>query len=151
MKEDQQEEFVARHVMPVYSRLIVLNGRTPAGIGQESFVTSPAVGNECWLLGVDVWVSGTIVGTGDEVYIYLATGQWLPMSVSEIRNEWEKVFPFYGGLAPALEWCGGDCHLHFSMRKLYTGARRVFALGLHNFSAAGNVRVDAGFEISEGT
>lgn len=134
----------------VYSRVVNLELHIPAGIGNGDFAFTPALGNNIWLLRVDVWFLRNDTGGQIGGFVYIGAGSAVPAHGGVIAMRWDLIVPNYSGAKPGLWWQGVDGHVGWDMRKLYTGEARRFGVSIENFSATLNWVALVSFVISEG-
>ncbi|MBA7474430.1 hypothetical protein ES707_09782 [subsurface metagenome] len=136
------------HPKSVYSRRVSCWATCPGG-GAGNYSFTPAVGQDCWLLGVDLWGQIVLPTLTPNWLVALRTSTTLPQSIDTAR-----VADFIGALNI---WGSGgywtsrcsDYHFHWDMCVAYTGGTRRFGFDVINASAdIGDFM--ASFQISEG-
>lgn len=132
----------------VYSRVVSMAQVLPQP-ANLMYCFTEALGQQLWLLGIDVWIFGKPVDPGDSWWFYLRRGISRPTATADLY-EWEIVLPL---LSPTGQWSwhgyGTPYHMHWDMKKLYVGQSQRFAA---YFNITGPIvsYFQASFEISEG-
>lgn len=134
--------------MASYSRIVSCSHYHPKPPGQD-FAYTEALGQNLWLLGVDVWLT-TITPEANHQFTFSV---WhvtqKPTTVLQVYAN-ENVLPVQSTTG-IWYWhsTGPDAHFHWSMQKLYKGVGQRFGAVL---TGAGAVlsQIHASFEIAEG-
>ena len=146
----QQEAIARAYPKPAYSRVINLTLQVPAGLGQEDFAISPAVGNRIWLLGVDLFIMNMDVDVVCSGFIYISTGTGPKAKAAVIAEQWDPIIRNYGGPKPGFYYSGIRDKFHWDMMQFYEGSGRRFGAMAENLTAIKGWRAWISFEISEG-
>ena len=132
-----------------YSRVTGFwTGVLPA-IGDEGWEATNVVGERVWLLEVQLRFWGDAIGVQCSGFWLLLAGTAMPKTVGELFGSWERIIPCSSKIKPYYQWDGESVQFTWSMRRLYTGAGRRFALWIQN-KAATRWWAQATFTISEG-
>lgn len=136
--------------LPPQSRVVALELHVPAGVGNNDFCYTPALGNRLWLLNIDIWVYCATAGAFIGGFFYLMFGTAEPQNASDISTRWNRIIELYCGAKPGFRWFHCDpFDRHFSMAKLFVADGLRFGVTLENgFNQAWEATI--AFEISEG-
>lgn len=133
----------------VYSRVIALELRPPAGMGNTDYCFTPQLGNRLVLHSIDIWVycgeHPSVVGG----FFWLMYGSGLQPPGTFPYETWTHIIPLHCGAKAGFRWFACDeFHRHFQMRKLFTNNELRFGVAINNgFPKAWECTV--AFEISE--
>jgi len=144
----QQEAMRREHPKPYYSRVIPVLAIAPGAVAQ-SYGCSPSLGQDLWLLGIDVTVQIEPGGAVEMCTFDLYRGSEPPTTRQDVEN-WEKIIDF--PKIPGIEGMvvKGDYRQYsFKMMRFYSGTPIRFGVVYRNYSTLeGHIYVF--FEISEG-
>lgn len=134
----------------VYSRVVGFAFPLAAPGPNDSFRVTTILAQTLWLLRVQLWFTSETPGTSILFNWRVVTCTTVPTVAEAVAVDLEPVIPFECAGKPFGFWYGDAVHFDFSMKRLYTGAGRRFAVWAQNNDAAENLWVQAAFEISEG-
>ncbi len=133
----------------VYSRVLCVHCIVPAGMGESVVDVTPVVGNNVYLLGVDLWAYRRAVADWVGGFIWVRSGSEANPSVSEVVSQWQQIIDMSAVGKQAIYWNGEDQHWGFRFCRLYGEAERRFAVAVQNgYAVAWDLF--AAFTISEG-
>lgn len=148
----RSQQVVTAGIKPraVYSRVINLTVQVPAGLAQEDFAFTPAIGNRVWLLGVDLFVMTLEVDVVVSGFVYIRSGVGKPQSASEVATKWNPVIQNYGGPKPGFYFSAIQDHYHWNMNKFYEAGAVRFGVMATSLVDIVSWRAWVSFQISEG-
>lgn len=147
---DQRIVTGVTYPVSVYSRVIGFAFPVAAPGPKSGFMVTLPLAQTIWLLRVQLWFTTETPGTGILFNWRVATCTIAPTVADAVAVDLEPVIPFECAGKPFGFWYGDAVDFDFSMRRLYTGAGRRFAVWAQNNDAAENLWVQAAFTISEG-
>lgn len=132
-----------------YSRIVSLSLVVLQAWGQTYVVTQP-LGNNIWLLGIQVWCIQKAPDASEVTYFNVYSGTGPAKSVGVVLA-WENVLPMIseGGFADVWTMCDGRDYMRWDFAKLFTGAGRRLGIVGSRYSEVGDV-LRVSFHISEG-
>ena len=133
----------------VYSRRVNLELFVPAGAGNNDWSVTAPIGNEVWLLSVDIWIFAATLATLTGGILRIQTGTGGDVNAGLIATRWEPVMDMSQMFNQAFLFFGEAPLFSFPMNKYYSGAGRRFGVVCEN-SVAAAYYVVVSFEISEG-
>jgi len=150
VKEDQQIRVGQKFPLPYYSRVVGVRPLA-TGLAESNWDVTPPLGNVVWLLGVDIWFDHSTLDPGDLYYDQAVVFQSFisPKTALEL-SQCEVILPTTkAGIGNC--WVNFDrsAHMHFNLRRLFTGGAIRFGLYVTNLED-GILVCQAAFEISEG-
>ncbi|MBA7469657.1 hypothetical protein ES707_04930 [subsurface metagenome] len=132
----------------VYSRVVSVWVMCPAEGARNYGFTMP-VGQDCWLLGVDVWGQICLPTVTPRWLFALRTSLGNPPSLVEARAaDFISALNIWGSAGYWTSLCS-DYHFHWDLSVAYTGGARRFGIDVLNLSADVG-EFAASFKISEG-
>lgn len=133
-----------------YTRLLSTFAQV-LGDGVWVYQTTEAVGQQTWLLGVDIWVMQKAINLQQMTMIQLKTGQGIPTTIATMQT-WQDLFPIQAVTAPFSDWLitDGTAHLRLNVCRIFKGTARRFGFLALRDIGTGLDRVYVTFEISEG-
>ncbi len=134
----------------VYSRVIGFCFPVPSPGPNDAFRVTPPLAQTIWLLRVQLWFTSETSGTSILFNWRVATSTVVPTVAAAVAVDLEPVIPFECAGKPFGFWYGDKADFDFSMKRLYSGAGRRFAVWAQNNHATENLWVQAAFTISEG-
>jgi len=144
----QQEAMRREHPKPYYSRVISVMAGAPGGVA-EGYGSSQGLGQDMWLLGIDVVIQIEPGGALEQCFFDLYRGTEPPKTQQDVEN-WEKIidFPKIPGVSGMVAR-GAHRQFSFKMMRFYSGTGNRFGVVIRNVSTLQGY-VYAFFEISEG-
>jgi len=145
----QQVLHTGIYPMSMYSRVVSLRLVLRPLLG-EAFVITPVVGNNVWLLGVDVWPDVKAVDNDQVSYFRLYAGAGEQVNADGVKA-WENILPLSANLPGETYWgvLDGMPGFHWTMAKYFKGNSRRFGIvGTRFGEDFGMLYVS--FQISEG-
>lgn len=146
----QQLEMARKHPKPVYSRVVSVACNV-IGDGVWRYVTTPPMGQNLWLLKIDVWrwPRSPDISKGTEFRFF--GGSEEPGSV-EALERWEEILPVLldGKTRHLWRAFDGTNHLQWTMMRFFEGRTRRLALMHMRQVGFGNDAIYVSYEISEG-
>ena len=121
----------------------------PAGAGNNDWSVTAPLGNEVWLLSVDVWIFAATLATLVGGILRIQTGTGGDVNAGLIATRWDPVMDMSQMFNQAFLFFGEHPTYSFAMNKYYSGAGRRFAAVCENNVAAAYY-VIVSFLISEG-
>lgn len=122
----------------------------PKGLAAIDYGFTTIVGQNVWLLGVQLWFLPADVDVAKHVTFKVVTGTTAPVNQAQIL-QWESVIPLvWKGIGSDVwtHYLGRD-HYEWSMEKLYIGEARRFGIWARcNWD--GLDKIYASFKVSEG-
>lgn len=132
-----------------YSRQVQIVMLVPGGVGNTSYIVTPGLGANTWLLGVDVWLfadATTLIGG----LIWVLTGKAKQVDFGGMTTTWDSVVDMPTVSAKSLVWYAEtNHHFHWDMQRLYKSPGARFALCGQNLRDQRWWGI-ASFHISEG-
>jgi len=149
LSKQQRIQVGVKNPTSVYSRVTGFwTGALPA-LGDEGWESTYPLGNDIWLLSVQLSFWADVIGTQCSAWWFLSTGTKKPDRASEVLGAWDPIIPCSSGVKPYFRWDGDRADYCWDMRRHYLGTGRRFALWFQNITAQ-RWWVQATFEISEG-
>ncbi|MBA7606373.1 hypothetical protein ES703_13521 [subsurface metagenome] len=145
---DQRLVTGATRPKAVYSRRVSCWVTCPGGGARHYGFTQP-VGQDCWLLGVDLWGQICLPTITPHWFVALRTSLSHPQSITEARAcDFIQALNIWGSGGYWTSRCS-DYHWHWDMCVAYTGGTRLFGIDVINMSAdIGDFM--ASFHVTEG-
>lgn len=122
----------------------------PKGLAGIDYGFTTIVGQNVWLLSVQLWFFPAAVDVTKQVTFKVVTGTTAPVNQAQIL-QWDSVIPLVWKGAGADVWTHylGQDHYEWSMEKLYIGEGRRFGIWAQcNWD--GLDQIYASFQVSEG-
>ncbi|MBA7607504.1 hypothetical protein ES703_14663 [subsurface metagenome] len=122
------------HPKSVYSRRVGCWVTCPGGAARNYGFT-PSIGENCWLLGVDLWGQIVLPTLTPHWQVALRTSTGHPKSIEQARAcDFIEALNIWGSGGYWTSRCS-DYHFHWDMCVAYTGGARRFGIDVINASA----------------
>lgn len=133
-----------------YSRVVNLYLYIDGGLGNDDVEVTPALGNNIWLLELQLTCMPNSVVNKGQAFIYLTAGSGKNPTGEDVAEAWEPIIPNYGAARQGFQFYGLQQKFTWEMRKRFYGEARRFGCVVENLSAEVAMRFWVSFRFSEG-
>lgn len=138
------------HPRSSYARVISKSIEVPDD-GVWRYVVTQPVGQNCWVIKVDVWCLPKAINAAQGTAVSIATGTGDPGSVAALRS-WDNVLPMIDDRDIAVPWImdDGRDHFHWDIGGIYVEKSRRFGIEYLRGLGFGDDWLYVSLQISEG-
>lgn len=147
---NQQVRTAGLNPAAVYSRTVNLYLCFDAGLGLDDFQFTPPLGNNLWLLEMQMTCMPNSVVNKGQAFIYVMAGSEKVPTLDLVLNQWQPVIPNYGAAKPGFQFYGLQQQFRWPMKRRFEGNAIRFGAVVASLSATVAMRFWISFLFSEG-